>query len=212
MKIIIFGATGRVAIRILNEALSRGHQVTAVSRDGGKATLATHKNLTVVSADVLDAGQVAAVVSGHDVVISSVGAPEGAADDFLAQAARSLVDGLTRAGVSRLLVVGGAGSSWVSETVQLVDTPEFPPSVRPGANDHRNALGVYKKCNLAWTFVSPASIFPEGERTGKYRTSAGTRILDENGESRITLEDYAVAMIDEAENGRYAGSHMCAAY
>jgi putative NADH-flavin reductase len=212
MKIILFGATGRVATRILNEALDRGHQVMAVSRDGGTAALPPHQNLTVVSAEILAPAQVTEVAKGHDVVISSVGAPEGAAHDFLAQAALSLIDGLTRASVARLLVVGGAGSSWVSEKVQLVDTPEFPPSVRPGANDHRNALGIYKQCDLDWTFVSPASVFPEGERTGKYRTSPGTRILDENGESRITLEDYAVAMIDEAENRRYVRSHMCAAY
>ncbi len=212
MNIILFGATGRVAARILNEALARGHQVTAVSRDGGSAALRPHQNLNVVSADILDPTQVAAVVSGHDIVISSVGTPEGAAHGFLVDAARSLIEGLTRAGVARLIAVGGAGSSWVSEKVQLVDTPEFPPSVRPGANDHRNALGVYKKCDRDWTFVSPASVFLEGERTGKYRTSPGTRILDENGESRITLEDFAVAMIDEAENGQYVRSHMCAAY
>ncbi len=212
MKTIIFGATGRVGRRILNEALARGHQVTAISRGASTTALALHDNRSVVSADVLDPAQVAGVVRGHDVVISSVGAPEGAADDFLSRAARSLIEGLIRAGVARLLVVGGAGSSWVSETVQLVDTPEFPPSVRPGANDHRNALGIYKKSDLDWTFVSPASIFPEGQRTGKYRASAGTRILDENGESRITLEDYAVAMIDEAENGQFVRSHMCLAY
>jgi putative NADH-flavin reductase len=212
MKIILFGATGRVATRILNEALDRGHQVTAISRDGGAAALPSHDNLTVVSADILNPVQVAEVVTGHDVVIHSVGAPDGAPHDFMVQAAHSLIEGLTRASVVRLLVVGGAGSSWVSETVQFVDTPEFPPSVRPGANDHRNALDIYKRCGLEWTFVSPPSIFPDGERIGKYRTSAGTRILHENGESRITLEDFAVAMIDEAENGQYVRSHMCAAY
>lgn len=212
MKIILFGATGRVAIHILNEALARGHLVTAVSRNASTAALAPHDNLAVVSADVLDPAQVAAAVRGHDVVISSVGTPEGAAHGFLADAAQSLIEGLTRADLLRLLAVGGAGSSWVSENVQLVDTPEFPPSVRPGANDHRNALSIYKNCDLDWTFVSPSSIFLEGVRTGKYRTSAGTRILNENGESRITLEDYAVAMIDEAEGGRYVRSHMCAGY
>jgi putative NADH-flavin reductase len=212
MKIILFGATGRVATRILNEALTRGHQVTAVSRDASTATLAAQKNLTVVSADVLDPAQVAQAVAGHDVVINSVGAPDGAAGDFLSQVARSLIEALTSARVARLIAVGGAGSSWVSPTVQLVDTPEFPESVRPGANDHRTALGVYKQSDLNWTFVSPASIFLEGERTAVYRTSAGQRILDENGESRITLEDFAVAMLDEAENGQYVRSHMCAAY
>lgn len=107
MKLMMFGPTGMIGSRILNEALSRGHTVTAITRDPSRFSL-THDNLTVTAGNALDPGNVADAIAGHDAALSAIG-PAGSSAEIIVDAARSLIDGLSRAGLHRLVVVGGAG-------------------------------------------------------------------------------------------------------
>ena len=212
MKIVLFGASGTIGSSIAAEALSRGHHVTAVVRDPTRVG-PSHEALSSVTGDVLDPSSVAALVAGHDVVACAVG-PRLAGDEprLVVDAARSLIDGLTRAGVNRLVVVGGAGSLEVAPGVQLVDTPEFPAAWKPIALAHRDALAVYRGADLDWTYISPAALIRPGNRTGQYRTGTDQLLTDQEGESRISVEDYAVAFMDEIENQRSVRQRMTVAY
>ncbi len=212
MKIVLFGASGKIGRSIAAEALARGHQVTAVVRDPTRVG-PPHPALSVVRGDVLDPSRVAAVVAGHDVVASAVG-PRLPSDapKLVVDAARSLIEGLARARVDRLVVVGGAGSLEVAPGVQLVDTPEFPAAWKGASLAQRDALAVYRGATLDWTYISPAALIRPGKRTGQYRTGTDQLLTDEEGESRISVEDFAVAFVDEIENGRFVRQRMTAAY
>jgi putative NADH-flavin reductase len=201
MKIALFGARGTIGQRIAAEARSRGHEVTALGRE----------------TNVTDAKAVARAVAGHDAVISAVGPGLGkdAPADLLPGAARALLDGLRLAGVKRLLVVGGAGSLEVAPGKQLVDQPEFPASWKPVALAHRDALDVYRGDRggeVEWTYVSPAALIQPGARTGKYRTGGDRLLVDASGQSRISAEDYAVALLDELEEPRSVRKWITVAY
>jgi putative NADH-flavin reductase len=211
MKIALIGATGMIGQRILQEALTRGHQVTAVVRDPSRVTQ-QHDNLKVTTGDIFRADSIASAVTRHDAVISAFGPKQGE-EQSLVEATRSLIDGVKRVGVKRLLVVGGAGSLEVAPGVQLVDTPDFPVAWKAIAFAHRDALDIYRKeSDLEWTYLSPAALIQPGERTGKYRTGTDQLVTDENGESRISAEDYAVAMLDELENPRFIRKRFTIAY
>lgn len=211
MRLTVFGATGRLGNRIAREALERGHQVTAAVREPGRLQN-SHERLTAVIGDVCDAANVAAIVRGHDAVISAVGPTGNSRPELVVDAARALIDGLTRAGVRRLLVGGGAGSLEVAPGVQLVDTPGFPKEWREIALAHRDALDLYRTADLDWTYVSPAAFLEPGERTGKYRTGTDRLLTDEKGESRISMEDLAIAFLDEVEKPRFLRRRMTVAY
>jgi uncharacterized protein len=201
MRVALFGAGGVIGKRITQEALRRGHRVTAVGRD--PANLESPSNgLTVLRGDVLEPVGVARAVVGHDAVISAVG-PSAGPVDMLVRAAHSLIEGLTRARVRRLLVVGGAGSLEVAPGIQLVDTPDFPAAWRPVALAHREALAVYRTADLDWTYFSPAALIEPGERTGRYRTGRDQLLVNTEGKSRISAEDLAVALVDELEHPRH---------
>ncbi|HZR35623.1 MAG TPA: NAD(P)-dependent oxidoreductase [Nevskia sp.] len=195
MKIALFG-TGMIGSRIAREALSRGHQVTVVARTPGKVP----KDLQVqeVQGDARDADSIARAVRGHDAVISAVGVGTGEQSGLL-EASKALLEGVKQAGVPRLLVVGGAGSLEVKPGVQLVDLPEFPAAYKAPALAHREVLGLVRQADLDWTYLSPAAVIAPGERTGKFRLGGEQLVADAKGESRISAEDYAVAMIDELE-------------
>ena len=208
MKLALFGASGMIGSRILSEALRRGHEVTAVVRDPAKFAH-KHNHLTVVKGDVLDAAGVARIAKGHDAVLSAV----GPAPEVVKGAAHSLIDGLTQAGVRRLVVVGGASSLEVSPGVQLIDTPLFPKEVLPVARAHGAALATLRKNKtLDWTSVSPAAMIAPGERTGKFRLGKDQLVTDAKGESRISAEDYAIAFLDEAEHPQHLHQRFTAAY
>ncbi len=211
MKIAVFGATGTIGRRIAQEALARGHDLTAVGRDPTRLDI-SHERLTAAKGDVLDASSVAAAVKGHDAVISAYGPGGSAAPQTVVDAARSLIEGLGRAGVRRLVVVGGAASLEVAPGVQLLDTPEFPSAWKPVALAHREALAVYRTADLDWTYVSPAALIAPGEHTGRYRVGFDQLLVDANGESRISAEDYAVALLDEIEHPRHVRRRMTVAY
>lgn len=210
MKIAIIGATGTVGQRILQEALVRGHQVTAVVRDPSRITR-QDENLRVIAGDILDSASIAQAVAGCDAVISAYGPPPGA-ENTVETAAQMLVGGVKAGGVSRLVVVGGAGSLEVAPGVQLVDTPEFPEAWKAVALAHRATINVYRASDLAWTYFSPAAMFQPGERTGKFRIGTTQLVVDEKGESRISTEDYAIAMVDEVENPQFIRRQFTVAY
>jgi putative NADH-flavin reductase len=210
MRLILFGPTGMIGSRILKEALSRGHQVTAIARDSARVSVA-HEKLAIVSGNVLNPANVAEVIKGHDAVISAIG-PTQNATAVVVEAARSLIGGLARAGLRRLVVVGGAGILEVAPGVQLVDTPNFPEAYRDIAIAHRDAYSLYQAADLDWTFVSPAAEIAPGERTGKFRVGANTLITDADGQSRIAAEDYAIALLNEVEHPQFIHQCMTVAY
>jgi len=208
MKIALFG-TGMIGSRIAREALSRGHQVTVVARTPGKVP----KDLQVqeVQGDARDADSIARAVRGHDAVISAVGVGTGEQSGLL-EASKALLEGVKQAGVPRLLVVGGAGSLEVKPGVQLVDLPEFPAAYKAPALAHREVLGLVRQADLDWTYLSPAAVIAPGERTGKFRLGGEQLVADAKGESRISAEDYAVAMIDELERPRHIRQRFTLGY
>jgi putative NADH-flavin reductase len=209
MKIVIFGAGGTIGSRIAAEALRRGHAVTAVQRRPAAAPPGT----TAVQGDALDAASVARAVAGQDAVVNAIGPGPDEVATVAVDAARSLPAGLRQAGVRRLLVVGGAGSLEVAPGRQLVDSPDFPAAWRPPALAHRDALAVYRGIgDLDWTYLSPAAHLLPGERTGSYRVGFDQLLVDERGESRISAEDFAVALLDEIERPAHVRRRITVAY
>lgn len=209
MKIALIGATGFVGAAVLDEALARGHEVTALVRDPAK--LAPRPGLTVVKADAYDAAAVASAVKGADAVVSAFNPgwtdPE-IAPKFTA-GAHALDAGVVASGVKRLLVVGGAGSLFVAPGVQLVDTPEFPAFIRAAAAAARDLHSDYVAgragSGLDWTFLSPPAGFgphdpnAEAPRTGKYRVGADQVLFAGSALATISRADLAVAIVDEIE-------------
>lgn len=212
MKIAIFVATGNIGQRITDEALRRGHVVTAVVRDPTKVP--PKEKLSAMKGDVTVIENVTAAASGQDAVISAI-SPEGnkSGNQVFLKAARSLLDGLKVAGVKRLVVVGGAGSLDVAPGKNLVDTPQFPATWKDAALAHREGLKLFQEdTTLDWTWMAPAAMIEPGDRTGKFRTGADRLIADEKGNSRISMEDYAVALLDELEKPRFIRKRFTAAY
>ncbi len=163
-------------------------------------------------ADILDAAAVTAAVTGADVVVSAFG-PVDETPDTLVTAAQTLLQALPAAGVRRLLVVGGASSLEVAPGVLLFDTPEFPAAWKPIANAHRQALEMYRQnTTLDWTCISPAAMISPGTRTGKFRLGGDQLLVDAEGNSAISIEDYAVALLDEIENPRSLRKRITVAY
>lgn len=210
MKIALFGASGMIGGRILEEALSRNHQVTAVVRDPSRITT-THPALSVVTGDILNPAQVAEIAAGHDVVINATN-PGFEPGQTAVDAAHALLDGLKQTGVQRVLVVGGAGSLEVAPGVQLLDAPGFPPNLRGIASTHRDALGVYREADLDWTYVSPPAMIQPGERRGQFRTGGDQLLTDEKGNSHISTDDFAIAILDEVERPQSIRRRMTVAY
>lgn len=202
MNVVLYGGTGKAGSRILKELLSRGHQVKAVARDTAK--LPQSPGLTTETGDLNDVAAITRAIKGADAVISAYAPPMDAVEELVAVTKR-LTDAVKVAGEPRLLMVGGAGSLEVEPGVQLVDTPSLPEAWRPIALAHRGALQVLKSSDVDWTYLSPAALFEPGERTGKFRLGKDNLIVDEKGDSRISMEDYAIALVDELEKPE----HFC---
>lgn len=207
MKIALIGATGLVGARILTESLGRGHAVTAIVRN--PAALPAHDRLTASRGDATDATGLAGLVAGHDAVISAFNPGK----DVGGTGPRAIVEAVRQAAVARLLVVGGAGSLEIGSGQRVVDQPDFPTLWKDGALRTAAFLDLLREeRDLDWVFVSPAAMLVPGERTGRYRTGADRLLTDESGDSRISLEDYAVAMLDEAEHPRHHRARFSVAY
>lgn len=213
MKIALIGATGFVGSAILQEALQRGHEVTAIVRQPEK--LQSQANLRPQKGDVYNKDEVARLVTGHDAVISAFNPGWSNPDIYNQQVkgTRAIIDGVKKAGVKRLLFVGGAGSLEVKPGIQSVDTPEFPKEWKQGALAARDALNqVRKESGLDWSFLCPSAVLQPGQRTGKFRLGTDQLLKDAKGESRISLEDYAMAMIDEVEKPKHIRQRFTVGY
>jgi uncharacterized protein len=214
MKIALIGSTGFVGSAVLEELLRRGHQVTALARHPDK--VAARAGLTVATADALDSAQVAHAVEGHDAVVSAYnpGWKEPRIHDLFLQGTQSILDGVKRSGVKRVLVVGGAGSLFIAPGVQMVDTPEFPAEWKQGALAAREALTrIRTEDTLDWTFLSPAVHLIPGERRGNFRIGGEQVMKDAQGElGTVTVGDLAVAIADEIETPRHVKQRFTVAY
>jgi putative NADH-flavin reductase len=208
MKMALIGATGYVGAKLMAEALARGHHVTAIARNANGLPPG-QANLTVAKVDATDAAALARVAVGHDLVISAFNPGLDAAGT----GTLAILDGVKRAGVGRLLVVGGAGSLYLPSGQRVVDQPDFPAEWKEGALRTAAFLDqLREEKELDWVFLSPAAELVPGERTGQYRIGKDQLLTDAEGASRISLQDYAVAMLDEAEHPRHHRERFTVAY
>lgn len=213
MNIALIGATGFVGKAVLNELLNRDHQVRALQRDTAK--LAARPGLEVRSVDVLGDGDLAAELKGVDAVVSAFNAGwanPNLHDDFL-RGSDAIAAAAGKAGV-RLLVVGGAGSLFIAPGQQLVDSPAFPAEWKQGALAAREALNRLRAdtTGLDWTFVSPAMHLAPGARTAQFRLGGEVPVFDAKGESHISVEDLAVAIVNELEAPQHRRARFTAGY
>lgn len=233
MHIGVIGATGGIGSRVVAEALDWGHHVTAFSRDATRIE-EDREHIVWKSVDVLDAGAVAAVIPGLDVLISGF-QPGNAAKDIAdtvvrsiadptvyATAARALLKALESHPRTRLIVVGGAGSLEIEPGVVRADSDALlhetldgiglPREYAAAVRGHRDALNVLRTSNRLWTYFSPAEDIAPGERTARFRIGGDQPVVDAEGRSRISMEDAAVALVDEAELPRFVQRRFTIGY
>jgi putative NADH-flavin reductase len=203
MNIALLGVSGRVGSRLLAELLRRGHRVTGIARDTGK--LAGQPGLVLKNADAGQPAQLAPLLAGHDAVISAL--------KFASTDAAALLATVKQAGGMRLLVVGGAATLEVAPGHMLLDAPGFPAAYRPEAEGGRRFLDALRgEHELDWTFLSPPAEFVPGERTGKFRLGTDQLLSDANGKSWISMEDYAIALVDELETPKHSRRRFTVGY
>lgn len=215
-KIAVIGATGFVGTQVVKELANRGFLVNAIARNISK--ISTSESVNAIAADVYNINELKEVLKGNDAVISTFNPGwnnPNIYEDFL-KGAQSIEKAVVESGVKRFIVVGGAGSLYIADHLQLIDTPEFPAEIKPGAEAARQYLEIIKKNeNLDWTFFSPAIEMHQGTagvRKGEYRTALENPVFDENGRSILSVEDVAVALVDELENNRFVKQRFTAAY
>jgi putative NADH-flavin reductase len=202
-KIAIIGATGRAGGQLLQEALRRGYAVTAIARNA--APLQGHAGVTARNVDVHDAAALQQAVAGHDAVFSAA--------HFASIPAASVIEPVKKAGVKRLLVVGGAGSLFAAPGLKLIDAPDFPAAYKAEAAAGTTFLDVLRQeKELDWTFLSPSALFIEGERTGKFRLGRDDLLVDAAGKSWISFADFAIAFIDELERPAHSRQRFTVGY
>jgi putative NADH-flavin reductase len=211
MRLLLYGASGTLGQRIVAEAVDRGHEVTAAARNPDRVQ--EQPGMRLRQGDILDAESVASFAKGHEAIVSAVGPGHAGDPCFLVEAARCLIAAAERGHV-RLVVLGGAGSLEVEPGVQLIATSDFAATWMGVALAHRDALDLYRSApaGVDWTCVSPAATVELGERTGQYRTGGDQLIVDEQGQSRISAEDLAAAILDEIEQPRHRRQRFTVAY
>ncbi|AUV81491.1 epimerase [Salinigranum rubrum] len=201
MDVLLLGASGRIGRRVVTELLDRGHDVTGVSRSG-EIDGFDDAAFTAVAGDATDPDDVARLATGHDAVGSALGPAADASPDVLVAMMEAVVEGMRRASVDRLVWTGGAGILSVGPDTRLIETEEFPDEWVPVASA---AIDAYDRLeaadDLRWTYLAPAALIEPGERTGEYRTARGELVTDDAGDSYISMEDFAVAFVDELEQG-----------
>ena len=218
MKIALIGATGFVGSKILAEALRRGHHVTAIVRRTQR--LAPHRNLKILQADVLRRDELARLLAGHDVVISSYNPARGIPGPEVfhrhVRGHRAIIAAAKKSGVRRFLAVGGGASLKTPAGIEFLDSPEFPAAFEPFKPGIRGTRELYyllkKESGLDWVFLSPSVMIVPGRRTGKFRLGKDHVLYDEKGKSHISLQDYAVAMLNEAEHPKHHHERFTVGY
>lgn len=215
MKVAIIGATGFLGKSLVNEFSNRNHKVTAISRNPeGTDT----ENITYVKADVFDTDNLAEILKGHDIVVSAYNpgwTNPNIYDDAIA-GSKAIQEAVKQSGVKRYIYIGGAGSLYIAEELQLIDTPQFPAEYKAGASAARDYLNIIKEeKDLDWAFFSPAIEMHQGittGRTGNYRLGLDNPVFDADGRSILSGEDVAVVLADEAENPKHHQQRFTAAY
>ena len=202
-KIAIIGATGRAGSQVLEEALKRGHQVTALARHA--TSLPARTGLSTRDVDVLDRDALAQALAGHDAVFSAA--------RFSGIPASAVIDAVKKAGVPRLLVVGGAASLFVAPGQRLFDTPSFPAAYKAEAAAGAAYLDeLREQKELDWTFLSPSALFDGSERTGTFRLGHDDLLVGADGKSRISFPDFAIAFLDEMERPAHSRQRFTVGY
>ncbi|ROL78562.1 NAD(P)-dependent oxidoreductase [Pseudomonas vranovensis] len=202
-KIAIIGATGRAGSQLLEEALRRGHSVTAIARDTSK--LQGRDGVKSVALDVSDAAALEQAVAGHDVVLSAA--------HFSSIKPQAIIEPVKRAGVKRLLVVGGAGSLLLPSGHKVIDSPDFPEAYKAEATAGGHYLDTLRQeQELDWSFLSPSAEFVEGDRSGTYKLGKDHLLIGADGKSWISFADYAIAMLDEVEKPAHSRQRFTVGY
>ncbi|MCU6603410.1 NAD(P)-dependent oxidoreductase [Peribacillus frigoritolerans] len=201
MKIGIIGASGKAGSLILKEALTRGHEVTAIVRDEARVQI---QGASVLEKDVFDLKEEA--IKEFDVVVNAFGAAPGK-EHLHVDAGKILIEAMKGAPQTKLIVVGGAGSLFVDEakTIRVLDTPEFPKEYFATAfNQSKNLGDLQNATDIQWTFISPSAFFdPQGNRTGGYKLGKDNLLVNSKGESYVSYADFALAVLDEIENPQH---------
>jgi putative NADH-flavin reductase len=208
MSILLVGASGMIGSRILAEAAGRGHPVIAAARHPEK--IAAGANIRAVQLDATDAEAFIALARQADVIVTAT-SPRGGGDPM--QEAKAVGDAAiaaARATGKRLVVVGGAGSLLLPDGRPVAET--LPPAYRGEALAMRAVLDSLKTSDINWTFFSPAASIAPGKRSGHYRLGTTTLLSDKNGDSRISAEDYAQALVNELETPGHLRAQMTIAY
>jgi putative NADH-flavin reductase len=209
MKVAIIGASGFIGAAILDEALSRGHEVTAIVRHPEKIKVSNPK-LTVKKGDTTNEAELTELLKGNEAVIVAYKTDDTAES---VKATNALIDAVRKDGIKRVLLVSGAASLEVAPGKLLIDTPQFPAEWKNLAIATKEALEVIKQANdLDWTALSPAIMIEPGPRTGKFRLGTNQVVFNEKGESKISNADYAVALIDELERPQHIRQRFTLAY
>jgi putative NADH-flavin reductase len=207
MKVVVYGATGTSGRCIVNELLARGHSVTGVARN----PVDLPANVRAEKDDLSSVEKIATIISGADAVVSAYAPPQDDTDQLIGVTARQ-IEAVHKAGNPRLIVVGGAGSLHVAPAVTLLGSGHLPEAWVPIATSHEKALKLLEASDINWTYFSPAAFFEPGIRTGKFRLGAHDLVADEKGQSRISMEDYAIALVDELEKPAHQRAQFTIGY
>lgn len=212
MRIALIGASGFIGSALLDEALARGHAVTALVTRPER--LSPRPGLETLAADVFDRTRLVAQLRGHEAAISAFsGHAQQAVQDYYERGVAAIIEATKASAVPRLLMVGGAGALEVAPGVQLLDTPAFPEAYRATAEGARTALAMLRaEPALDWTMLAPSAQIAPGARTGDFRLGDDRLLVDANGDSRISVEDYALAMIDELERPAHTRRRFTVGY
>ena len=216
MNVVLYAATGRAGRSILNELISRGHQVTAVARNPDKLP----ETVKRVRDDLSSVDRIAEIIAGADAVVSAFGPPRDDPrffsdlnyTDELVSVTERLIAAVRKVGVPRLIVVGGAGSLEFSPGVTVLKSGHWPAQLVPIATSHMKAFAALRASDINWTYFSPPILIEPGVRTGKFRLGGDSLITDEQGKSRVSFEDYAVALVDELEKPVHERSRFTIGY
>ncbi len=202
-KIAIIGATGRAGSQLLEEALRRGHSVIAIARHASK--IGQREHVVTKDVDVHDTQALQEALAGSDVVLSAA--------HFSTLPVEAIIEPVKKAGVKRLLFVGGAGSLLLPDGTKVIDSEGFPDEYKPEATAGGQYLETLRKeQDLDWTFLSPSAEFVEGERTGKFRLGKDHLLIGADGKSWITFADFAIALLDEVEHPAHSRQRFTVGY
>lgn len=220
MNVVLLAATGQAGRTILNELISRGHRVAAVARNLDKLPEQLPETVKRIRGDLSSVDQIAEIITGADAVVSAYGPPSSdprytsdlSYTDQLVSVTERLIAAVRKAGVPRLIMVGGCGSLEFSPGVTVLKSGYWPEQYVPIATSHMKALAALRASEINWTYFSPPMLIEPGVRTGKFRLGGDNLIIDEQGNSRVSFEDYAVALVDELEKPAHERARFTIGY